>query len=414
MKIIRLSASNVMRLRAVEIEPSGTVQIVAGKNGAGKSSLLNALWLALGGGAASRGIAKPIREGEDHAEVQLDLGDLIVTRTWDEHGRTTLTVKAPDGAVYKSPQALLDQMVGKLSFDPLAFTRLSAREQRDALLDLLGLDFAAQDAERQRLYDVRLDTGRRMHAFGDLPKLDKGAPLVEKSSGDIIDRLRESNRIRQQESALRHQVREREDRIAHIHRRLDALRDEITALEAESTGHSEAITETQAEIAALPPQEDMGALEGELAQVEDHNAAARENQRIAQAREQQQALEEEYTDLGRQISAIDNAKAKAIAAAEMPVEGLGFDESGVTFGGVPFAQASAAEQIRVSLGMACALNPTLRVIRIMDGSLLDSDSMALVRAAAEEYDMQVFLEVVGDGGDDPAAVVIEDGSVVSR
>ena len=54
MKILRLSASNVMRLRAVEIEPAGTVQIVAGKNGAGKSSVLNALWLALGGGAASR------------------------------------------------------------------------------------------------------------------------------------------------------------------------------------------------------------------------------------------------------------------------------------------------------------------------------------------------------------------------
>ena len=102
----------------------------------------------------------------------------------------------------------------------------------------------------------------------------------------------------------------------------------------------------------------------------------------------------------------------ARSAAEMPVAGLGFDESGVTFGGVPFGQASSAEQIRVSLAMAMALNPTLRVIRIMDGSLLDADSMAAIRAAAEEHDVQVWIEVVGDGDGDPATIVIDDGEIV--
>jgi DNA repair exonuclease SbcCD ATPase subunit len=144
MKVIRLSASNIMRLRAVEVEPNGTVQIVAGKNGAGKSSLLNALYLALAGGQASREIAKPVRAGEEWAEVDVTIAGenvtLLITRTWDEKG-THLTVKYSDGAKVSTPQTLLDSLLGALTFDPLEFTRQRPADQRQTLLDLLGLDF---------------------------------------------------------------------------------------------------------------------------------------------------------------------------------------------------------------------------------------------------------------------------------
>ena len=42
------------------------------------------------------------------------------------------------------------------------------------------------------------------------------------------------------------------------------------------------------------------------------------------------------------------------------------DENGVTFEGIPFKQTNTASQIRVSLAMAMALNPGLRVIRIAE------------------------------------------------
>ena len=91
------------------------------------------------------------------------------------------------------------------------------------------------------------------------------------------------------------------------------------------------------------------------------------------------------------------------------MDGLGFDEDGVTYQGVPFSQASAAEQIRVSLAMAMALNPKLRVIRILDGSLLDADNLALIAEMATVSDYQVWIERVGDG--DGIGVVIDDGAV---
>ena len=60
MKIIQLTASNVKRLKAVEITPDGTLQIVGGRNAQGKSSVLDAIWLALGGGRAGKETTLPI------------------------------------------------------------------------------------------------------------------------------------------------------------------------------------------------------------------------------------------------------------------------------------------------------------------------------------------------------------------
>lgn len=412
MKIIRLAASNVLRLKAVEITPAGTIQIIGGRNGAGKSSVLNSFYLAIAGGAASREIAKPVRAGEEWAEVKVDIGDekgvnLIVTRTWDDAGKTTVTVKAPDGATYKSPQTLLDGLIGSLSFDPLAFTRMAPKAQRERLLELLGLDFSAADAERERLYAIRLDTGRQKNAYGELPKLPKNAPTTEMPATSILARIRaareDERRIEQHRTNITHGLSE-----------LDRIDAEMEALQQRKAHIMTVLDEERTALDAAPAPEDIDALQAEMESLEERNRQARENSRIVEARATQKRLEEEYTALSHQIDAIDASKAAAIAAAEMPVAGLGFDADGVTFNGVPFGQASSAEQIRVSLAMAMGMNPTLRVIRIMDGSLLDEDSMAEIRAAAEQNDVQVWIEVVGDTSADPASIVIEDGEVVNQ
>jgi len=78
--------------------------------------------------------------------------------------------------------------------------------------------------------------------------------------------------------------------------------------------------------------------------------------------------------------------------------------------GVPFSQASSAEQLRVSVAMGLAMNPTLRVVLIRDGSLLDSASMQLIAEEAAKNKAQVWVERVSEDGAG-CTVVIEDGMV---
>lgn len=75
-KIISLKARNYQRLVAVEITPEGNVVTINGKNGAGKSSVLDSITAALGG-VNKRDIPKPIRDGEDSAEIALETDELI-------------------------------------------------------------------------------------------------------------------------------------------------------------------------------------------------------------------------------------------------------------------------------------------------------------------------------------------------
>ena len=117
MHIVQLTAGNVKRLHAVDITPEGNIVTIAGRNGQGKTSVLDAIWFALGGATAMKETPEVIRQGEVHAKVTLDLGDLVVDRHW-VNGKTTLAVKSKEGAVHRSPQALLDSLVGKISFDP--------------------------------------------------------------------------------------------------------------------------------------------------------------------------------------------------------------------------------------------------------------------------------------------------------
>lgn len=397
MKIIELSAENIKRLRAVDITPDAHLQVIAGRNAAGKSSVLDAIWLALGGGAASKSTSKPIRDGETSARVRLDLGDLVVTRTWTGD-KTTLTVTSKEGAKFSSPQKMLDDLIGRLSFDPLEFTRLSARDQVAALLDLvdLDIDIEAIASERQAAYDRRTEIGRQGKALGEIPaKVD--APAQEVSASDLIGKIREAQQLADDQDNETNELRIAEEKVA-------ALKAEIEAWAP--------VTEMRAaKVKAHKPVPNVEALESSLQSVEETNRAVRANAESRAKQAQHTALYEQYATLSDQISAIDHTKAKALAAAKFPVDGLGFDDDGVTYQGVPFSQASSAEQIRVSLAMAMALNPKLRVIRILDGSLLDADNLALIGEMAAEHDYQVWLEKVGDG--DGIGVVIEDGSVLA-
>lgn len=77
--------------------------------------------------------------------------------------------------------------------------------------------------------------------------------------------------------------------------------------------------------------------------------------------------------------------------------------------GVPFNQGSDAEQLRASLGIAMALNPKLKVIRVRDGSLLDDDSMKIVEQMADKNNFQIFIERVDSSG--KVGIVMENGLV---
>lgn len=407
MKIINLQASNVKRLKAVEITPSGNTVILAGANAQGKSSILDAIWLALGGGPAAKQNARVIRDGEAEASVRLDLGDIIVTRKWKGE-KTTLAVENAEGAKYNSPQSMLDGLVGRLSFDPLAFAQQDEKTQLKSLLDVVTLPFAPAEVEKTRkeLYDSRTDVGRDVKqfeaTFAGLPESPEGTPDEEVSVAALLADYQSGNEAHTQR-------RNQAAGIKHLEETIDLNRQSIAEL-ARQVAADEAEAKTLTEAFEWAPElPDLDAIQARINGAEGTNTHVRAKKHRSEVEKRMFTARRDYGKHTRELEELDAMKAKGLRETTLPLDGLGFDETGVTYNGVPLKQASSAEQLRVSTAMGMALNPKLRMMHIRDGSLLDSKNLALLDDLAVTNDFQLWIERVDESG--TVGVVIEDGLV---
>lgn len=420
-KIIKLTVQNLLRIRAAEVTPDGALVVVSGRNDQGKSSLLNSIALALSGKDVPE---RPIRDGASNGHVILETEEITVTRRFSQSGGSTLEVRDRDGAKITSPQAKLDTLVSRVSFDPFAFTRLKPEEQARTIKTIAGLDFVALDAEHAAKYAERTGVGRQVKdAEGRFKAITRAdAPTDEVSVIALSQQLREATAANGENAKQRGTLSAANDRVDEIAVEISragkvvetakaALQEaelRVTTLGSERAEAATSRDQLKTALAELVDV-DTSAILDSISAAEATNQKVRENKRWKQAHGEYVKHQNAYDALTARLSTIEKEKADALAAAKFPIEGLGFSATGVTFNSVPFEQASASGQLKVSLAIACALNPKLPVMLIRDGSLLDSDSMKVVEEMAAKHGAQVWIEVVSDDADG-ATCFIEDGT----
>jgi len=198
--VVRLHVDAFKRMRAARLHPSPTGLIpVRGRNAQGKSSLIESMMAALLGKEGAQEL--PIMEGAHGAHVVLDLGELVVKRTWkrDSGGRaeTKLVVEDVRGVAQASPQKVLEGLLGHFA-DPVAFQAMKPDDQVKVVLGVLGLDaeLAKLEAEATERFERRRDLGResdraKKHA-GQLALEVEGVPVpaVSASAEELGDNSR--------------------------------------------------------------------------------------------------------------------------------------------------------------------------------------------------------------------------------
>lgn len=422
MKIISLTAENVKRLIAVEIVPNSDVVQITGKNAQGKTSVLDSIWWALAGTKNIQAV--PIRKGANSARIRLDLGEIIVTRTFSGKGGSSLTVESTEGAKFASPQTMLDNLLGALSFDPLEFTRQKPMEQLQVLKGMvkLDVDIDALDRENAADYAARTEINRKAkEARARIPGYEPGLPDALVTKTQLMEEWQaavEFNADLDRQVAARARTTEE---VLSKERHVESLKEELAALELKvlelrdtielATKHAAEFRASATSLPALDAPKDIAALKAKVDEVDALNARIQAKLDTKRLEKEAGELEIKAGELTRAMGQREEKKSAAMAKAKMPVEGLGFGQEGVLYHGVPFEQSSSAEKLKVSMAIAMAANPTLRVVRIQDGSLLDDDSMAQLAQMAAENDTQVWLEKVDSSG--KIGFVIEDGMVMA-
>jgi len=421
LRIVELTAENIKRLTAITIRADGKSVRLEGGNGAGKTSVLDSIAYALGGKSLIPD--KPIRNGQKSGRVRVDLGELIVERRFTASG-STLAVMSKDGAKYPSPQAILDKLVGDLSFDPLAFVTMKPDEQLETLKKVVGVSFDDLEVQHSEAFEERKVINREVKQLegelAGLPPTHAETPEEPVSVDALLTELRQAEDHNKRVEAVGRnlydarrgmqtielEIDQVNSQIADLQRQFEALAKRKEELRAALQAREELVAQRETEAAELKLQ-DTAPILSSIQQVETVNQKVRENQRRQELAKLIQAKSEEADNITERLEAIELEKQARLATAKFPVPALSFSESGVLLNDLPFKQASAAEQLRVSVGMGMAMNPRLKVLLIRDGSLLDDDNLALLSHMAAEHGAQVWLERVASGKE--VSVVIEDG-----
>lgn len=415
MKIINLQAENVKRLKAVQIKPDGSLVKIGGRNAQGKSSILDSIEYALGGKPK---VDRPIRDGERTARVILETEDLIVTRKFSSSG-SQLTVENRSGRKFSSPQAMLDKLYGSLTFDPLEFSRKRPKEQAEALRGLVGIDLSELDQARAEAYEERTFLNREIKSIESqiesMPVEDVDPVSVADLTEELQRRIhhnRTGETIEQDYEKANLELDSLTEKAKDIQARIEELQRNLLEIESNRAKVSEEIQEIKNH------RDTFSRLDTEeiRKQIED---AEETNRKAAQAERRKELLKKEKETVAKadkltdQITEIDQEKRDTLADADFPLDGLAFDEGGVVMNGIPFEQCSSAEQLRISVAMGFAMNPELRVLLVREGSLLDSDSLEVMRELADKYDGQLWIEQVSETGEG-CTVMIEDGQIKGK
>jgi len=396
LKIIKLIANNIKKLKAVEITPKGDVVVITGKNGQGKTNVLESIWYALAG---SNDIpTEPIRKGEEKGEIELDLGEYIVTRKFTKGGENTyLEVKNKDGAKFPSPQALLDKLIGDVSFNPIDLMKAGNRDEM--LLDIAGLSgkLEALDKERQEKYSQRTFENREAKRFE--AQIDKGLEKVE--SVNVRELLEEISDVKE----IQHMIEILETKANSIEEHINAILNELEKEKKELEGTKEDLNTFYKNAEKCPPLKELRA---KLNEAEETNRKARDYEQNEKVKNLYKKRKEVADNLTKEIENIDKQKKELIENAKFPVAGMGYRDGKVTFNDIPLDQLSKSEEVLLGIQIQMELYPKLKVILIPDASLLDSESMSTLEKLAKDKDYQLWVERVED---EKVGVLIEDGTV---
>ena len=438
--ITELHVTNLMRVREVSIHPDGAGLVeITGCNGMGKSAILRAAQILLGGGKFIP--ADPVRHGEDSAEMSCVLSvpcdDCKSTGDGDKHptegtlpcetcdgkghvpkyhiareiknGKSELVLTSPDGKFrYKeSPQSLLHEYFTDVGFDAVAFAMMTRTKRDEFFMKLVGLDFTDVDARLAAVFVERADNNRDARAaeaqLEELPEVE--APDAEVKLVDLLAERDEAERLKRENErraeAITHEhrlVAEAEDAISELNNQLEAAR-------AKQNGTIKSLKELLNEVPAEVP--DIAAITTRINSAEETNVRVRQRQARNKKLAEVEALRQHGLDLHHRVEALRSDRRLMIETAEMPLEAFSYDvDNGVMYNGVVYDQASQSDQLIGSTALGFKINPG-KVGFIKDGALLDSERRAELAQFVKEQGGQVFIEIVTDGED--VGFVIEDG-----
>lgn len=414
MNITKLEVRNFIGIEEQSIDPK-KLNIIAGKNGRGKTSIIEAIKAAFRGAGQDK-----IRVGTSKAEIFLSTDELEIKRTITEKG-TSVTVKRDDKILPK-PQTFLDGIIGDFSFEPVKFFAMNAKEQTEYLLKAIPVTATIDQLEKWSAGLVggleRYAERHGLEAVGELTEVlyqeraqaNASVKRLEAAAAELKARIPAGAKpVDMAELATLTEsisnARAEQQRLDSTGQRIETLNSDVTEIEAQIVALTEKANAKRQEIERLQEElmgiqvVDVAPLQARLQELQKCQAAARDIGRLEDLRNEYRENHKRAEALDKAVKTLQkDAPAELMAAANMPVEGLAFAEGGFTLNKVPIQNLSTSEKARLAVAVTRNLNAGYEVKAIcLDGfESLDGDTQKAFLEQAKEDDFQYFITKVAD------------------
>jgi len=404
-KINKLEIENVKRVKATRFEPEENgLTVIGGKNGQGKTSVLDAITWALGGERYRPSQAQ--RDGSvlpPYIHVVLSNG-LVVER---KGKNSDLKVIDPEGR--KGGQQLLNEFVEELALNLPRFMQANNREKADTLLRIIGVGDRLHELEQQEreLYANR-------HAIGQIADQKKkyaqeiayypDAPKEPVSATELILRQQEILARNGENQRKRMRLQQLEGEAAEVQRKLDELLARRQAVLAD--------LDTARRSAADLADESTAELEQSIANVEQINRKVRANLDKDKAETDALAYQNRYVDLTEQLESVRKARTDLLQNADLPLPGLSVENGELLYQGKAWDCMSGADQLRVATAIVRRLNPKCGFVLLDKLEQMDLDTLHEFGAWLEQEGLQAIATRVSTGGE--CSIIIEDGYIAGE
>lgn len=425
-KITALEIENLKRVKAVAINVDGkALTVIGGRNGQGKTSVLDSIMWALGGDRFKP--TKPVREGAEEAYVKVEMDNGVTVERGGVNGALKVTSSKGKGG-----QSLLNEFVNQFALNLPKYMNASGTEKAKMLLDVfpgLGAKLVSLNAKAKALFDERHAIGRiadqKASYAAELP-YNFDAPAEPLSGAEMAQKLQEAlavngrnqgirNSVKQAEEALKSkQYREEtvQKRVDDLSRQLSQARLDLLSAQGDVEAAKRDLDASRLTASQLVDQ-DTTAIQKELENIDSINAQIRMNISKRAAEDEANDLKAKYAHLTDQLETVRAERVKLLASVEMPLSGLSLDEEGqLIYQGQPWDCMSGAEQLRVATAICAAVNPKCGFVLLDKLEAMDTDTLAEFAKWLDERGLQAIGTRVGTG--DECSVVIEDGEVVQQ
>lgn len=417
-------------LEFADVSPARQVTIITGENGAGKSHLLKAIRVCIGGGKLPPDL---IRHGAEKSEIEIELtgsdGSAVAVKKTikrkDDGSESATTELAIDGEKIPSPQSRLTEIIGAgLSLDPSEFDQASGKERVSMMLEAIGRadDVAAMDARFAEIERARREKGSgKRNLQGELEGLDAPKPGDPSEPVDTatltaeLTRLTDLQKTREADvrgvQKMRDSITESESRVSQIDREIEELQAERQSeLQKLSAYHSELKRGAERIEGFEPlPIEDVRQKLTTATTINSRVEAVARYRRVKRELADLQSAWDSDTAALRQIEA---DKSRLLAEAGFPDAGIGeigICADDVTVKGCRWSNVADSHRVIMAMQVAMAMSGRFRDVAIKQAAWFTETTQGIARELAHDHGFRLWLEIPGNA---PGATVVIDNGVV--